>query len=226
MSSPGRENTLAAYVTGGGHLWAAGAGINLASLAAYYHSPTYSPSGPGAGSVFTSLNGTLLPGRFPYDLGGWRSEIRLANGIVAFGRNLGRFEGRGSSYDRLPATLLPKSPATDPLPPQRSNPGDFYQTQFAIEYLSMPNVVLSDSGQSDLDSLYGVTGPILQPPAVNPVNIAMTIYRPAQLPAVVWTGFSLWNFQRTQCQLLVDYVLRQEWGIQPSLRPGLRKNFP
>src|SRR5262249_32670589 len=133
MSAPGQTNTLFAYALNGGQVWAAGGGTTLASLINYNRTQNDPQSGFGAGITFMSLPpwNELVPGRLPYDAAAWQSEVKIATpSPLYFNRALGRFEGTGGIYNPLPPTLQPKTPATDPLPPLRTNPGDFYQTQF------------------------------------------------------------------------------------------------
>jgi hypothetical protein len=212
MTQPGRSNTLAAYVAGGGKLWAAGGGATLASLINFNKTQNDPPSGFGAGITFMSISpfNELIPGRFPYDAAGWQSEIKISTPqAIAFVRTLGRFESSVGPYGSLPATLQPKSSGTDPLPPLRSNPSDFYQTQFTAEYLSQPNDV-QENLASTLDSLYSARGGLL---VQSQNNVTMSVYRPTTGQPRIWTGFSLWNFRRADCQALVDWVLQQEWGL-------------
>ena len=234
MCKVGHQNTLAAYVSGGGNLWVAGGGVTAATMVDYNKPSNDPPGGPGAGMTFSSNPpaSELVPGRMPYDIAGWRSEIKLALTTISYTRNLGRFEGAGSRYDRLPPAMLVKTPASDPLPPLRSYPGDFYVTSaLPAEYLSQPNVVTENSGPggapvSTLDSLYQASGAQLVQPGVNPVNVCMTIYRPSQFQPVIWTGFSLWDFRQQDCKALVDWVLQDEWGIHYAGAPRTRKPPP
>jgi hypothetical protein len=41
----------------------------------------------------------------------------------------------------------------------------------------------------------------------------MTYYHGADNPPLILTGFNLWNFRRSDCAALVDFVLQQMWGL-------------
>jgi hypothetical protein len=59
---------------------------------------------------------------------------------------------------------------------------------------------------------------------VNPVNASMTIYRSSTTQPVIWSGLSLWDFQRAQTQQLVDFVLQQEWGLSHTAARTLARS--
>jgi len=44
----------------------------------------------------------------------------------------------------------------------------------------------------------------------------MTYYHGAENAPFVITGFNLWNFRRSDCVALVDFVLQQLWGLPRS----------
>ena len=68
LSSPGRSNPIGTWVAQGGQLWMFGGGI--ASSLQRGWEKTGSPA-----DVYSSADGELKPGRFMYDVFGWRSEI-------------------------------------------------------------------------------------------------------------------------------------------------------
>jgi len=174
--------------------------------------------------TFSGAFDELGPGRFVYDLFGWRSEFKVSSSPLTLTRWLGRHEGAGTVYDAAPLAMRARTSASDPYPPGRTfNAGNFYYSNFDLEYLSLSNEVLDRNGggnspvSSVLDSLYRAVGPVLVPPGVNPSNVAMTRYQGAfrNNPAI-FTGFDLWSFQRADCKALVDFVLQQLWGMSPA----------
>jgi len=230
MTQVGRQNALAEYARAGGQLWVAGGGAVLASAIEFNRT-----SNDVGGITLSIINNEIGPGRFPYDLGGWRSEIRAGSGPISITRYLGRFEAGGSPYIGLPAAMRPKSQATDPYPPGRSfNPGNFYLTRFDVDYLSRPNSIRNGDpdtrpgpGGSPLDSLYQATGALLTPPHLNPHNVAMTRFHGAFAHnPVLFTGFNIWSFTRSDCKQLVDFVLQDLWGMSPAPAAGLARAAP
>ena len=228
MSTPGFQNTLAAYAQQGGKVWLQGGGAAYATLAAWNRRNT--PS-----NEFTNVDGELVEGRFMYDFAHWQSGIRmvpaqraLLNTYLATGDPTSA-PGRGwpgqPPYQKLltqaPA-LLPRTCATDPPSPLRDC-GPFYLIgTYTAEFLFRPNAIVEDADPrpnhetpvSTLDTLYmalgGTTG------GRYPV---MTYYHGSQSTPMVFSGFPIWYFQRQQCQALTDFVLQDVWGLskQPSL---------
>ena len=43
----------------------------------------------------------------------------------------------------------------------------------------------------------------------------MTYYHGSESGSVVFSGFPIWQFQRSQCAALVDFVLQDIWGLLP-----------
>ena len=87
MHSPGRVNSLAQYVEGGGSLWLLGSGGGLASMISWNRTGNDQPT-----ITFSNLYGELVEGRFMYDFAHWRSEFR--------GRNQPRTATAGAVPDR------------------------------------------------------------------------------------------------------------------------------
>ena len=216
MSENGRMNVLSAYAKSGGRTWIAGGGAALASGL-----PNNDPSNDSPSTIFSSTRPNELgPGRFMYEAPHWRSEIRVTFANASITRFRGRFEGT-PEYAALPSLIQQKTPATDPLPPTRTRPSDFYQSFVDVEFLQRPNEILEEGASgprpaalgSALDTLYQVTGTGLPTPDVNPHNVIMTHYHGSDCGPVVFTGFSLWSFQHDQCAQLVDFVLQTLWGM-------------
>src|SRR5262249_5295434 len=115
-------------------------------------------------------------------------------------------------------------PIEDPFPPNRVGQSNsvFYQSQFDIEFLSATNDITEDldpgpneNFQSTLDTLYKVTGNGLQsdigPGALQ--SVVMTRYPGLDNQEFLFTGFNIWNFKRSQCKALVDFVLQKVWHV-------------
>jgi hypothetical protein len=225
MNNNGTENTLAAFVAQGGRVWLAGGGAATASMINFNRSINDNTQPDPRTLTFRNTDNELIPGRFMYDQAHWRSEFkqyRVNNGRIR--RFLGRFESSPGTYAGLPVEIQVKSPATDPYPPNRAViAANFYQTQFDIEFLSAANAIVEDLDprshhedlQSTLDTLYKATASSLQPD-IGPgalQSVVMTYYHGADNAPLVHTGFNIWNFRRSQCVELVDFVLQQLWGL-------------
>lgn len=208
LNSPGVANPLVLWMRQGGRLWLMGGGAAYASLRDY--SILGHPQ-----NVFSSDNGELVGGRFMHTYTHWRSEITTyrSNQARRSSRAVGGWPG-APDYTRLPATLLPKSPATDPLPPLRTS-GQFYATLFYSEYLSRPNSILEsasgaggDSVVAVLDTLYETVGG--QSGTGHPM---MTVYHGSENAQVIFSGFPIWYFRRSQAIDLADFVFQRMWGL-------------
>lgn len=217
MSSPGHANGLGAYSAQGGRLWLAGGGVAAAS-----QMPTNVGGSDDRPTIkFSAASGELVPGRFMYEFPFWRSEIRTAAATYSIQRYTGRLEGTGA-YPRLPAKIEVKTRASDPISrfaPTRQDP-QFYVNTVDIEFLQQPNEIFEDFGRpgnpdvrSTLDTLYHADGATLPNDETNPYNVVMTLQHGSATGPVVFTGFDLWHFQRQQLIGLVDFVLRDLWGL-------------
>jgi hypothetical protein len=228
MAGPNHLNTLATWVEGGGRLWSLGGGFGNATSA-----PWNNLMNETSGERVYSSSGTrpdLTPGRFMYDLAHWRSEFRFAGPLsVQVTRApfpVGGARG-GPGYSRLPATLVSKREAGDPLPPLRDQTTFYAPTNtHYLEYLSQPNEIPGDwgasvrgaPGPSSLDTLMVATGPALPPQGADPamdrvVNPVMTCYHGRDHGSVVFSGFDAWSWSRADCVRLVDVVLGDVWGL-------------
>lgn len=261
MTDPNRQNTLASWLVQGGRLWLAGGGAGNATIATWNNRPNDPQR-----RLYTSFgtNPELVSGRFMYDAIFWRSEFApIYGGVQRIRRidvpdpsfdpsqppdpSLNPYWPGGSYYTRplrpeyafAPEQMLPKTVATDPLPPQR-NGSDFYINTntnpkgIDLEYLSQDNSILVDpDGEPDTGDEFSVLDTLyISPRAANgmhafeddgKVNPTMTIYRgPAFPEPIVFTGFDFWHFRRQDCQQLVDFVLQHVWNLpySPSPPPG------
>jgi hypothetical protein len=137
-------------------------------------------------------------------------------------------------YAFAPEEMLPKTAATDQLPPLR-NGSDFYINTntnpkgIDLEYLALENHIQVDpDGEPETGDEYPVLDTLyISPRAANGmnayeqnglVNPTMTIYRgPAFPEPVIFTGFDFWHFRRQDCQQLVDFVLQHVWNVPRSV---------
>jgi hypothetical protein len=77
-----------------------------------------------------------------------------------------------------------------------------------------------------LDTLYRAPGggsTTLPDPTVNPHNVVMTYYHGHDSPPFLFSGFSLWDFRRSQVTQLFDFVFQRMWGLsRTTAAPALR----
>lgn len=216
MSRPG-ANSLATYCSQGGQLWILGGAAAYATLIDW-NARGSRANDNGFGTVFNVGAGELVPGRFMYDFTHWRSElistVGLAN-VVRSDRAVGGWPG-APDYSQLPVALSNKSSATDPIPPGR-NAGNFYVNVHAFEYISDVSI----DPEAALDTLYKLTGSnikITGLPGEAGQSPCMTYYHGADNGSVVFSGFDLWGFRRSQLQSITDFVLQNVWHLTPG--PG------
>jgi hypothetical protein len=229
MNAPGQMNALAAYVQQGGKLWLCGGGAAFAAMINWNRAGT-------PPNEYVASNFELVPGRFMYDFAHWRVGIQMVPAVIArkfgttsYGVGTNR-PGRGwppappaptppapPDYTLLPASLEPKNPATDPVPPLRLNDSFFYRGSYAAEYIHRPTSIIEDynddpdlvSEYSTMDTLYITAGGTAVPNAA-----VMTYYHGRDNQPLVFSGFNIWYWRRTQCIALVDWVLQSVWGLQ------------
>jgi hypothetical protein len=229
MNANRQANTLAAFVRQGGKVWLAGGGAPTASMINFNRGINDNSSPNPRTLTFRFTDNELLPGRFVYDQGHWRSEFKQ---FRVNGGRLRRYLGRyrdvpgGGGYSDFPAEIMIKSPATDPFPPNRTgSQAIFYQTQYDVEFLSAANEIIEDLDpgpnedfQSTLDTLCKVTASTLQPDtgASALQSVVMTRYTGLENTEFIITGFNLWNFRRQHCKEVVDFVLQRIWEILPD----------
>jgi hypothetical protein len=235
MSGPGQDNSLATYVGLGGKLWLCGGGAAYATLIPWNKAGT-----PPNEYNDLEPNPELRPGRFMYDLVHWRDAIHMnvANnarkfGTTSFGTGSNR-PGRHwppnpppptppspPDYSALPAILNPKTVLTDPPPPLRFADAYCLREDYMAEFIPVtpgvetyiredynddPNVV---DEYSTLDTLY-----ISQGLVAIPNSPVMTYYHGRENAPLVFSGFNIWYWRRTQCIALADWVLQNVWGLQ------------
>lgn len=214
-----QHGVLSAYARMGGKLWLVGLTATSASL------PFDRPNN-NTGSVLrlssSPLFNELAEGRLPFDAAHVRSEVLSAQGAQV-ARALGRFESEPGIYGSLPAILDNRSTTFDPLPPTRTVTSQFNVSVRQVEGISVANSILEDvdpdpgvvNEQSVMDTLYNALGSSV--PAPMP---SMVVYHGSENGQVVWTGFDIWSFKRADCAALVNFVLRDLWGLTPSPQPG------
>jgi len=249
VSSPGRPVILSTYLTqgvgtNGGYLWLCGGGAAFASLVSWNKTGT-SPLDYDA----REPNPELRPGRMMYDFVHWREGVQMLPAVRAYknGPELASLgvtwpaaegdnrPGRGwppnpplptppapPDYSLLPVSLDPKSVATDPPPPQRQANSFWLRGTYSAEYIQRPTFIREDYNPnpdiddeySTLDTLYITRGGTAL--ASSPV---MTYYHGRDNQPLVFSGFNIWYWRRSQCIQLVDWVLQSVWGIQRSDAP-------
>jgi hypothetical protein len=224
MSSQGHFNSLGSYVQQGGRLWLTGGGGAFATMIPWDQS-----GNNGGGITFANLAGELVPGRFMYDIAGWRSEFKVVTAPLLITRYLGRGPTPPMSppMSRLPAQMRGKNVALDPFPPGRvgQNLSVFYKSTFDAEFLTKPNLVWEDYDpdpevvdlQSALDTLYQVVTFALPPTPER--RVTMTYFHPPHQAPMMFTGFSIWDYTRADCAALVDFVLQDTWGLTRDAPP-------
>jgi hypothetical protein len=181
----------------------------------------------------SGLRRELAPGRFMYDLTHWQSGIGVAKQITTVEKYLGRYRSRSdpsnpwTAYrDELPE--MRKLDNSDPLPPLRTAT-DYRIASIPLEYIVQENIIIEDVNpdqdildeQSTLDTLYQLNANA-QPRDVG-TKAVMTYYHGPAIPqGFLFTGFAPWNFKRSSCQALVDFVLQRMWGLSRSATPHFR----
>ncbi len=232
MSQPGHTNALAAYLSLGGEVWLAGGGVAYASLVAFDRPA----NNVGNTTVFKNepvANPELGPGQLLFDDAHLRSAIAVTRTTgVQFARSAaarGGWSGQGTTgtlaapdYSRLPAALRLRDSASDPLPPTRlaSQAALYYPSAIAVEYVAAPNLIVEDTDpdpevvhvESTLDTLLEASGSAL---LTSPAPV-MTYYHGRDNAACLFSGFDLWSWTRSDAQALVDFVLRDVWGLAPA----------
>jgi hypothetical protein len=99
-----------------------------------------------------------------------------------------------------------------------SQTNQFYGGSVGVEY-AIGSVVTEDFGglggpsiESALDTLLEVVGGAVQPSP----SPAMLYYHGRENGPVLFSGFDLWSWSRSEAQSLVDFVLRDVWGLTRS----------
>jgi hypothetical protein len=209
---PNHSATLGNYVSLGGSLWLMGGGAAYETLLPY----NVTSNDLRGATVFSGTAGELVPGRFMYDLAHWQSEISVLQSLTAtVAPRLPSWSG-APDYASLPPALVYRTTTTDPIWPERGF-GSFYNAEYQAEYLTKPNTVVENvpvnadsvTTVSMLDTLYYTAGQ-------NAGYPVMTYYHGSQNGPFLFSGFPLWNFQRTQAQALGDWVLQKLWGLTPA----------
>jgi hypothetical protein len=205
LTLPGRSNPIGTWISQGGEIWMFGGGVASALQRNFEKSGT-------ASDVYSSADGELGPGRFMYDVFGWRSEISSKS--YAQAQKPGHPISRAADsldYSQLPDYLFEKSPDTDPMnqfAPNRTSQADFYQTSMVGEGITKSNEVNVVGQATVLDTIYESVGGQMGAP--RPV---MTLYHPPSGQRQVFSGFQLWYWRRDEQIAIADFVLQRIWGI-------------
>jgi len=224
MSRAGNVRAIEDYSRLGGRVWFAGGGAALATLIEGDVKTNNTPSN----TVF--IGSELNPLTPVVALVHLRSQVNAARSSPALVRSSaarGGWSGHGPTgtlaapdYAGLPAGLVMRSAATDPIPATRlaSQANQFYGAGVGVEY-AIGSVVTEDFGgpgdvrvESALDTLLDVVGGTIQPSP----SPAMLYYHGRENGPVLFSGFDLWSWSRTDAQALVDFVLRDVWGLTRS----------
>jgi len=214
LTFAGRSNPIGPWVSQGGQLWMFGGGVATALQINWEKAGTQA-------DIYSNADGELVPGRFMYDVFGWRSEI-TARTVVQAQKPPHPIRREGGALDTstLPDYLFEKSFDTDPIAvyaPNRLSTSDFYQTAHPGEGLSKPNVVLEDRDpapdvlrlESVVDTVYESVGGQLG--SERPI---MTVWHGGQNGQIqVFSGFQLWYWRREQQIAIADWVLQNLWGL-------------
>ncbi len=219
LTLPGRSNPIGTWIGQGGQLWMFGGGTATALQINWEKAPP--------ADVYSQTDGELVPGRFMYDVFGWRSEISAKSMAQAtapphpIGRSTSPMD-----YTGLPDYLFEKGVDTDPIAvyaPNRIGLSDFYQTAHIGDGITKPNNMIEDRDpspgikreESVLDTLYESVGG--QFGAQRPI---MTVYYGGFGGQIqVYSGFQLWYWRREQQLAILDWVLQKAWRIP-------RRNVP
>ena len=213
LSAPGVNSPLPVWLALGGKLWVMGGGVATATQIDWEAKLSKS-------NVYSSELGELTPARFMYRFPSWQSEItedRTARAVLS-PRAVGGWPG-APDYALLPPQLEEKSADTDPMAPNRTNPTDFYRSNYIAEFLTKPNTILerdpvTRETVSTLDTLYETLGG-----AAGSGRPVMTLYHGPGSPGVVFSGFPVWYFKRPQGIAVIDWVLQSYWGLSRAPVP-------
>src|SRR5262249_38313432 len=136
------SNPVGTWVSQGGQVWMFGGGTATALQV------NWEKKAPV--NVFSHTDGELVPGRFMYDVFGWRSDISaktFAQGTKP--SHVINRDGTMPAASSLPDYLFEKTGDTDPIniyAPNRVGTSDFYQSSTAGEGITSPNEVTEDDG--------------------------------------------------------------------------------
>ena len=151
-----------------------------------------------------------------FDAAHWRSEVTILGSVAAQRSARAVADSPGvPDYSVLPEQLIDRTSAGDPPPLNRA--GAVYPGSYTAEFLSRPNLItefdppdpVSGTPYAALDTLYETLGGTAG--SGHPV---MTYYHGRETGSVVFSGFPLWYFQRSQGIELADFVLQRLWGLQ------------
>lgn len=234
ISRAGNVRAIEDYSRLGGRVWFAGGGTALATLI----ERDVKTNNTLANTVFTGPE--LDPATPVVALVHLHSRINATRGIVALSRSAaarGGWSGHGPTgalsspdYSGLPASLAMRSATTDPIPATRlaSQANQFYGAGIGMEY-AHGSIVTEDFGgaggarlESALDTLLEVVGATIESPPAP----AMFYYHGRDNGPVLFSGFDLWSWSRSDAQALVDFVLRDVWGLPRSAPAAVGSAIP
>ena len=249
MSSPGNPSTISTYMKQGGRVWLFGGGAAFATLSPWNRRntpPDEFDNSPDAELVagrfmydFAHWQSALMLRPSAYALFNapeyrpvW--DPRGLPNLAAPGRN---WTNQGMNRDlnqpdynklKLAAPLLePRSCASDPPSPLRDCSSSYLNGNYTAEFMGVltaagVNFITEDADpnpdvdreESTLDTLYfelGGTAPYGRP--------VMTYYHGFHSPQMVFSGFPLWFFKKTEAREVGDFVLRDILGLSRGAAP-------
>ena len=182
-------------------------------------------------------NATGTSGAIPGSASWPRPPGRNWPGTVA-GVTNPEFPAGQPDYSSFPNTLHLKSGfdesgnsvGPDPPPPLRNPDSYWYPNNYMSEYIHVPTFVREDYNDdpdilneiSTLDTLYLTAGG-----SSRQESPCMTLYHGRDNKSVIFSGFNIWIWKRSECIALVDGVLQKIWGLphdgssrQPAAAPS------
>jgi hypothetical protein len=214
LTLPGRSNPLGTWISQGGEVWMFGGGAASALQRNFEKSGT-------ASDVYSSTDGELGPGRFMYDVFGWRS--RSARSRSRRRRSHPHSISRSADSLDYPCSRIPcsRSPRHRPdqylcaepdlagglLPGAPWSARGHHEAERVFEDRSTDPTVIHQ--ESVLDTVYESVGGQMGAP--RPV---MTVFHGGRNgQRQVFSGFQLWYWRREQQLAIADFVLQKVWNM-------------
>jgi hypothetical protein len=197
----------------GGGTWLLGGGIAYNSLLPWnvLSNDANTRRASRDGMVFSAALGEIAPGRLLYHAPHLRSTIKCNLPSRALRNNALLTRGE-HPWAELPVELRERSGVTDPLPPLRNIPSQFYVARYTGEVQTLARF------EPDVDTLYYASGgdAVYNGTTTMPI---MTHYHGSECGTSVFSGFPLWYFQRPQQIQLVDFVLQRLLHLERRIVP-------
>ncbi len=196
MTAPNGFNSIGIYLRYGGRLLMFGGGIVSATMRAWGDlDADFKASPPGP---------TLKPGMFPHQVLHMRADMRQVQGTQI------QVSPRRPAWAAGLTSLAHRSQG-DPLPPLRDVVPAAPWMETVVKPLRVIEDVDPDPDRSDsvsvLDTLYVAAGGS----AVG--TPAGFYYHGTENPPVIYLGFDLWMWRRSQLIQTIDFFLQNVWGL-------------